>query len=182
VTHRPTAIPSDTLHTTYHTHNRSTTRTITMNYPQCLVAHLTTTFRWVLGHTPPALSTPTSNGPKARMDSTDTNGPLPPSPPRRVMFAQGCTPPIIRTNTRGLPSPHHTTSILLTRVTRDQSRHITTTHKRAGKGTEVMVVRRAMFRLQDLVRGGVRPGTSMELVEGALANHPSAFRSAPVVR
>jgi len=116
------------------------------------------------------------------MDNTDTNGPLPPSPPRPVMFARACTPPIIQTNTRGLPSRRHITSILLTRVTRDQSRHITTTPKRVGKGTEVMVVRRAMFRLRGPVRDGVRPGTSMELVEGALENHPSAFRSVLVVR
>jgi len=182
VTHRPMAIPSATLRTTYHTHNRSTTRTTTTNCPRCLVPRLTTTFRWVLGRIPPARSILTSNGPKARMDNTDTNGPLPPSPPRRAVFVQGCTLPIIQTSTRGLPSRRHITSTLPTRVTRDQSHHITTTHKGEGKGTEVMAVRRAMFRLRGLVRDGVRLGTSMELVEGAPENHPSAFRSALVVR
>ena len=176
------AIPLAMLRTTRHTHNQSTTRTAITTCPRCLVAHHTTTSRWVLARIPLARSTPTSSGPKARMDSTDTNGPLPPSPLRQATFALGCTPPIIQISTRGHPNRHHITLIPPTRVTRDQSRHTTTTRKRAGKDTEVMAVRQATFRLRGLASGEARHETSMEPVEGVPENHPSVSRSALVVR
>ena len=137
--------------------------------------------KWVLDPTPLARSTQTSNGPKVRMGNMDRNGPLLLSPPRQAMFAPGCIPPIIQT-TRGLLSHHHTTLILLTQVIRDQSRHTTTIHKLVAKVTEVMVVRRAMFRLQDPASEEARLGINMELVEGVPESHLSVFRGALAVR
>ena len=116
------------------------------------------------------------------MDSMGTSGLLPLSPLQQAMSARGCTPPIIQISTRGLLSHHHITLILLTQVIRDQSHHIITTHKRVGKVTEAMVVRRVMFRLQGLANDEGRPEISMELVEGAPENHPSESRSALAVR
>ena len=182
MTHKLTAIRLATLHTTRRTHSRSTTQTTITICPRCLAAHRTITSRWVLDRILPAHSTPISNGPKARMDSTGTNGLLPPSPLRRAMFARECILPIIRTNTRGHPSHHHITLILRTRVIRDQSRRTTITRKRVERGTGVMVVRQVTFHLQDLASGEVRLGTSMELVEGVPGSRPLAFRSALVVR
>jgi hypothetical protein len=98
------------------------------------------------------------------------------------MSAQGCTPPIIQTTTHGPLSHHHITLILLTQVIRDQSRRITTIRKPVGKGTEVMVVRRAMFLLQGLASEEARLGTNMEPVEGVQENRLSEFRGALVVR
>lgn len=176
------AIPSAMRRTIHPTHSRSMILIITTTCLLCLVVRRTITSRWVLDPIPPARSTPINNGPKARMDSTDTNGLPPPSPPRQVMSAQGCTLLIIQTNTRGLPSHHHITLILLIRAIHDQSRHTTTTHKRVEKGTEAMVVLQAMFRPQDLASDEARLGTSTEPVEGAPENHPSVFRSALAVR
>ena len=116
------------------------------------------------------------------MDSTDTSGPLPPSPLQQATFVLGCTPPITQISTRGHLSHHHTTLILLTLAIHDQSHHTTTTHKQVVKVTEVMGVRQAMFRLQDLANDGALLGISMELVEEALENHPLESRNAPVVR
>ena len=116
------------------------------------------------------------------MVSTDANGPPPSPPPRRAMFNQECTPPIIETNTRGLPSHHHITSILHTRVTHDQLHHTISTGKGVGKVAGAMVVLPAMFRLRGLLNNEVRLGTSMKLVESPLENHRSAFGSVLVVR
>lgn len=107
------------------------------------------------------------------------NGPLPPLLLQRVTFARGCTPLIIQISTRGHLSHHHTTLIPLTR---DQSRHIITTPKRAGKVTEVMGVQRAMFRLRGLASDGVRLEISMGPAEGVPENRLLASRSALVVR
>jgi len=148
----------------------------------CLAARRTIMSRWVLDPIPPARSTPTSNGLKVRTDSMDRNGPLPPSPLRQAMFAQGCTPPIILTTTHGPLSHHHIILILLTQVTRDQSRHTITIRKPVGKAREVMVALRAMFRLQGPASEGARLGTNTEPVEGVPENHLSAFRGALVVR
>ena len=176
------AIPSVMRHTTRPIRNQSMTRTIITNYLPCLAVRRTITSRWVLVPIPQARSTLTSNGLKGRMDSMGTNGLLPLSLLRRAMSVQECTPQIIQTSIRGLLNHHHTTLILPTRVTRDQSHHTTTTRKRAGKGTEVMVVRRAMYLLQGLASEEARLETNMELVEGVPENHPLAFRNVLVVR
>jgi len=112
----------------------------------------------------------------------DTNGLHHPSPLQQATFAQECILPIIQINTRGHLSHHHTTLILLTQVTLDQSRHITTTRKVVVRVTEAMGVRQVTFRLQGLVNAGVLPEISMERVEGALANRLLEFRNALVAR
>lgn len=179
VTRKLTATLLGTRRTTRLTRSRSMTRTVITTYLRCLAPRRTITFRWVLGLIPPVHSTPTSNGPKSRMDSTDTNAPLPPLPLQQAMSAQGCTPLTIQISTRGHLSHHHTTLIPLTR---DQSRHITTTPRRVEKATEATGVQRAMFRLRDLASDGVRLETSTELAEEVLASHLLGFRSALVVR
>lgn len=177
VTLKLMATPSGMHRTIRPTHNRFTIQTTIMTCLRPIIMS-----RWGLDPTPPAHSTPTSNGPKSRMDSTDTNGLLPPLPLRPAMFARACTPPITQTSTRGLLSHHHITLILPTQAIRDQSRLTTTTRKQVQRVTEVMGVRQAMFRLQGLAKDEARLVISMEPVEGVLANHPSEFRNAPVVR
>jgi hypothetical protein len=72
--------------------------------------------------------------------------------------------------------------ILPTQDIRDQSRHITTTHKLAEKVMAVMGAQQAMFHPQDLVSDEARLEINTEPVEGALESRPLEFRSVRVVK
>jgi hypothetical protein len=72
--------------------------------------------------------------------------------------------------------------ILPTRDTRDQSRHITTTHRLAEKVMAVMGAQQVMSHPQDLVSDEALLEINTELVEGALESPPLEFRNVRVVK